>query len=467
MEKFDCIVIGAGPGGYVAAIKAAQLGLKVACIDSRGRLGGTCLNIGCIPSKALLQNTHLFHQIQHDAAHRGIKVKEASMDISQMMKHKNEIVEGLTSGIDMLFTKNKVVRIDGKAAFKDAHILSVALNEGGTKEIYGEKIMIATGSYPSSLPNIAIDEQDIVSSTGALSFEAVPESLVVIGGGVIGLELGSVWARLGAKVTVVEYLDGILAGQDGEIRKAVQKSLEKQGISFKLGTKVTGADAKSGRVQLTIEPAGGGDTETLEAQKILVATGRKAYTEGLDLENAGLKTNEYGFIEVNGAFQTSQPHIYAIGDVIGGAMLAHKAEEEGLVAVEHMKAIKSHINYAAIPSVVYIWPEVASLGFTTEEAAEAGIEISVGKFPFLANSRARAMDDTEGFVKIIAHKKTGRLMGCHIFGAAAGDIIQEAVLVMEKGGKAEDIAHLCHSHPSLGEAMKEAAMAAINQPIHI
>ncbi len=467
MEKFDLIVIGAGPGGYVAAIKAAQLGLKTACIDSRGRLGGTCLNVGCIPSKALLQDSHLYHQLQHDAAHRGINVSNASIDVAQMMKHKEGIVEGLTGGIDMLFRKNKVMRIDGKACFKDEHILSVTHNDGKTEEIYGEKILIATGSVPSSLPNIEINEQNIVSSTGALSFEKTPQSLVVIGGGVIGLELGSVWARLGAKVTVVEYLDGLLAGQDGEIRKSVQKSLEKQGINFRLSTKVTNAETTEQGVKLTLEPAQGGSSESLEAEKILVATGRRPYTEGLGLANIGLNTNQHGFIEVNGAFQTRLGHIYAIGDVIGGAMLAHKAEEEGLVAVHHMKDIKTHINYAAIAGVVYIWPEVASVGFTEQEAQNAGLDISIGKFPYMGNSRARAMDDTEGFVKVIAHKKTGRLIGCHIFGAHAGDIIQEAVLVMEQGGKAEDIAHLCHAHPSLGEALKEAAMACIDKAIHI
>ncbi len=466
MEKFDLIVIGSGPGGYVAAIKAAQLGLKTACVENRDRLGGTCLNIGCIPSKTLLQDTHLFHQLKHDSAHRGIKARDVQIDVQQLMVHKMEIVNGLTDGIDLLFRKHKVTRIDGKASFKDKNILNIIAKSGETKEVYGEKIMIATGSEPSLLPNVEIDEEDIVSSTGALSFKKAPETLVVIGGGVIGLELGSVWARLGAKVTVVEYLDGLLAGQDDEIRKAVQKSLEKQGMEFKLSKKVMMAEKTTEGVKLILEAAQGGESEIIKAEKILVATGRRPYTEGLALQNIGLEVDKYGFIEVNGAFQTSIAHIYAIGDVIGGAMLAHKAEEEGLVAVNHIKGIKSHINYASIPSVVYIWPEVASVGFTTEEAKKADLDISVGKFPFIANSRARAMDDTEGFVKVIMHRKSGRLIGCHIFGANAGDVIQEAVLVMEKGGKGEDIAYACHSHPSLGEALKEAAMAAIDKPIH-
>lgn len=467
MQEYDLIVIGAGPGGYVAAIKAAQLGLKTACINARGRLGGTCLNIGCIPSKVLLQDTHFIHQIQHDTAKRGISVDGLTVDLSQMMTHKDEVVEGLTSGVDLLFRKNGVTRIDGYATFKDEHILDVKLNDGENIEVSGKNIIIATGSEPSSVPGLVMNGTDIVSSTEALSFDDVPEKLVVVGAGVIGLELGSVWARLGADVTVVEYLDAILPGQDGEIRKAVQKSLEKQGLSFKLSTKVTSANSNGSVVELTLEPAVGGEAEKITANKVLVATGRRPNTDGLGLENIGLSLDDRGFVPVNGRFQTSKSHIYAIGNVIGGAMLAHKAEEEGIVAVETIKGQKAHINYAAIPGVVYTWPEVASVGFTSEEAKAADIEIITGKFPFIGNSRARAIDDTEGFVKIIGDKKTQRLVGCHIFGANAGDLIQEAVLVMEKAGTVADIANLCHPHPGLGEAVKEAAMATIDKPIHI
>ncbi|MFV0431838.1 MAG: dihydrolipoyl dehydrogenase [Alphaproteobacteria bacterium] len=467
MEEFDLIVIGAGPGGYVAAIKAAQLGLKTACIDSRGRLGGTCLNVGCIPSKSLLQDTHYIHQIQHDIAKRGIIVENLTVDLTKLMKHKSDVVEGLTSGIDLLFRKNKVTRIDGCATFRDEHILDVQLNSGESMEVKGKNIMIATGSEPSSVPGLEMDGQNIVSSTEALSFDDVPTKFVVVGGGVIGLELGSVWARLGAEVTVVEYLDTILPNLDADIRKAVQKSLEAQGISFKLGTKVTSATSSATGVELNLEARDGGEAQKMTASKVLVATGRRPNTDNLGLENIGIELDKHGFITVNDSFQTKYGHIYAIGDVIGGAMLAHKAEEEGIAAVEIIKGQKPHLNYAAIPSVVYTWPEVASVGFTKEEAIEAGLEVSVGQFPFMANSRARAIDDTEGFVKVLADKKTNRLIGCHIFGANAGDLIQEAVLVMEKAGKADDIAHLCHPHPGLGEAVKEAAMATIGKPIHM
>lgn len=460
-EQFDLVVIGGGPGGYVAAIRAAQLGLKTACVEKRGALGGTCLNVGCIPSKALLESSKLFAELKlHGAAH-GIKHKGLEVDLEAMMAQKTTAVHGLTQGIEMLFKKNKVTYIKGHGEVVDAHAVKVG------KDVYRTKnILIATGSDVMPLPGVEIDEKSIVSSTGALELKKVPEKLVVIGGGVIGLELGSVWSRLGAKVTVVEFLDRIVPGVDGDVAKTFQKVLEKQGFTFKLGTKVTGAEKKGKGVKLTMEPSKGGDKETLEADVVLVAIGRKPYTEGLGLDKVGVKLDSRGRIETNGHFQTSVQSIWAIGDVIAGPMLAHKAEEDGIAAVELMAGQAGHVDYNTVPSVIYTWPEVAAVGQTEEQLKEAGVAYKAGKFTFMANSRGRAIGQTDGFVKILADARTDKVLGAHIIGPDAGTLIAEVVAVMEFGGAAEDIARTCHAHPTLNEAVKEAAMAVDKWQIH-
>ena len=460
-ESFDVIVIGAGPGGYVAAIRAAQLGLKTACVEKGETLGGTCLNVGCIPSKALLESSEKFEDASHHFAEHGIDAK-VSLNLANMMKRKTDVVAGLTKGIEGLFKKNKVTWLKGHGTISGATEVTV----GGVK--YGAKnIIIATGSEVMSLPGIAIDEKQIVSSTGALELKAVPKHLVVIGAGVIGLELGSVWRRLGAKVTVLEYLDRITPGMDNEVARQFQKLLEKQGFEFKLGVKVTGAKPGKSGVEVTFEPAAGGKAETLAADIVLVAVGRKAYTDKLGLDAVGIKTDNRGRVEVNGHLQTSVPSIYAIGDAIKGPMLAHKAEDEGMVTAEVIAGQKPHINYDAIPGVVYTWPEVATVGKTEEELKAAGVAYKVGKFPFLANSRGRSSGQTDGFVKIIADAKTDEVRGVHIIGPHAGTMIAEAVLAMEFGASAEDIARTCHAHPTLNEAVKEAALAVDGRAIHI
>lgn len=462
MQNFDLIVIGAGPGGYVAAIRAAQAGLNVACVESRTTLGGTCLNVGCIPSKVLLNDSEMFHQISHDVEKRGIIFSKPKLDLAKMMEHKAGIVESLTQGIAMLFKKNKITLLQGHATFKDASTITVNNGDGNTQEVKAAKFLIATGSSSVDLPFAPCDEKTIISSTGALSLDAVPKHLVVVGAGVIGLELGSVWARLGAKVTVIEFLDHILPGLDHDLQKSVQKSLAKQGIEFILNHKVTAIDG--GKV--TMENRSDNNSSSIKADKILVAIGRKPNTDALGLEEIGIKQDDRGFITVNDRFETNIANIYAIGDVIGGMMLAHKAEDEAVAAVNIIAGKTAHINYAAIPSVVYISPEVAQVGLTEEEAKLTGLELLVGKFNMVANSRAKAIDHTEGFVKMIADKKTKRLLGCQVFSMGAGDIIQEAVLLMEQGRSLEDIAYSCHSHPGLGEAMKEAALATLEKPIH-
>lgn len=460
-EQFDLIVIGGGPAGYVAAIRAAQLGLKTACVEKRGALGGTCLNVGCIPSKALLESSKLFAELKlHGAAH-GIKHKGLEVDLPAMMAQKSTAVQGLTQGIEMLFKKNKVTYIKGHGEIVDAHAVRVE------KEVYRTKnILIATGSDVMQLPGVEIDEKTIVSSTGALTLEKVPGKLVVIGGGVIGLELGSVWSRLGAKVTVVEFLDRIIPGADGDIAKSFQKVLEKQGFEFRLGTKVTKAEKKGKGVVLTMEPSKGGAAETLEADVVLVAIGRKPYTEGLGLDKVGVKLDSRGRIEINGHFQTNVKSIYAVGDVVVGPMLAHKAEEEGIAAVEIMAGQAGHVDHNTVPSVIYTWPEVASVGRTEEQLKESGVNYKAGKFTFMANSRGRAIGQTEGFVKILADAKTDKVLGAHILGPDAGTLIAEVVLCMEFGGSAEDIARTCHAHPTLNEAVKEAALAVDKRAIH-
>lgn len=461
-EQFDLVVIGGGPGGYVAAIRAAQLGMKVACVEKRGSLGGTCLNVGCIPSKALLESSEKYDEAQHHFADHGIKVK-AELDLKTMMARKDKVVLDLTKGIEGLFKKNKVTYVVGTGSLKS--VTEILVN--GRDVISAKNILIATGSEVTSLPGVMIDEKKIVSSTGALTLEKVPAHLVVVGGGVIGLELGSVWRRLGAKVTVVEFLDRIGGAMDAEVAKQFQRILEKQGFEFKLGMKVTAADAKGNGVILTVEPAKGGDKEKLEADVVLVAIGRKPYTEGLGLEAVGVKLDERGRIAVDGHFRSSVANICAIGDVIAGPMLAHKAEEEGMVAVEMMAGQKPHVNYDAIPGVVYTWPEVAMVGKTEEEVKASGVEYKVGKFPFMANSRGRASGTTDGFVKIVSEAKLDRVLGVHIIGPHAGTLIAEAALAIEYGASSEDIARTCHAHPTLNEAVKEAALAVLGRAIHI
>ena len=459
-KQFDCLVIGAGPGGYVAAIRCAQLGMKTAVVEKRKTLGGTCLNVGCIPSKALLHASEKFEDAEKHMGDMGVKVSP-KLDLKIMMKHKDGVVDANTKGIEFLFKKNGVTRIEGTAKIVSAGKVKVG------KEIYeADNIIIASGSDVISLPGIKIDEKKIVSSTGALELPEVPKSMVVIGGGVIGLELGTVWRRLGAKVTVVEFMDNILPGMDGEIRKEAKKIFEKQGLDFKLSSKVVAAKATAKGVDLKIEPAAGGKAEKLKADIVLMAIGRKPYTEGLGLDKVGVKLDERGRIITDEFFETSVEGIYAIGDVIKGAMLAHKAEDEGVILAEMLAGQSGHIDYDCIPGVVYTWPEVASVGKTEEALKTEGVKYKAGKFPFMANGRARAMGMTDGFVKVLADANTDRVLGAHIIGPGAGDLIQEVVSVMEFEGTAEDIARTCHAHPTLTEVVKEAALAVHNRPIH-
>lgn len=460
-NKVDLIVIGAGPGGYVAAIRAAQLGLSVLCVEKRKTLGGTCLNVGCIPSKALLYSSQKFEEAGHLLADHGVKIEKLSLDLKKMMERKEKVVEQLTGGIDYLFKKNKVQHAVG-----EAHILSAEEVKVNGETWKTKNILIATGSESATLPGIKIDEKKIVSSTGGLSLDHVPEKLVVIGGGYIGLEMGSVWNRLGSKVTVVEFMDRLVPAMDHEMGAALMKSLTKQGIDFKLSTKVTGIKEDKNKLTLSLEDASG-KKESLEADTVLVATGRRPYTQGLGLEKIGVALNEKGFIVVNERYETSVSGVYAIGDVIPGPMLAHKAEEEGIAAVENIAGQAGHVNYGAIPAVIYTHPEVASVGKTEEELKAEERSYKVGKFPFLANSRAKAVGDTEGFVKILADALTDQVLGVHIIGPDAGTLIAEAVLGMEFSASSEDIARTCHAHPTLNEVVKEAAMAVDGRAIHI
>ena len=467
-NTFDLIVIGAGPGGYVAAIRAAQLGLSVACVEKRGSLGGTCLNIGCIPSKALLQSSHHYEMAAEEFAAHGIKTGKLGLDLPAMMARKDKVVEGLTKGVDLLFRKNKVTRVDGAATLVDAE--TVAVRAGRSRKVEtlkAENILIATGSESTPLKGVPIDEKRIVTSTGALALGKVPKRLIVIGAGIIGLEMGSVWRRLGAEVTVLEFLDRILPGMDAEIAKQTQRILARQGMKFRLAQRVTGAKAAASGVTVTAEPVAGGEAETFKADIVLVAVGRRPHTEGLGLEKVGVETNKRGFVRVDRDFQTNIPGIFAIGDVIGGAMLAHKAEDEGVAVAEILAGEAAHVNYDAIPGVVYTWPEVGVVGKTEEQLKEAGTAYRVGKFPFTANSRARSNADTDGLVKVLADAGTDALLGVHIVGPSAGDLIQEAVVAMEFGGSAEDLARSSHGHPGLAEAVKEAALAVHGRPIHI
>jgi dihydrolipoamide dehydrogenase len=459
---FDVLVIGSGPGGYVAAIRAAQLGLKTACAESRETLGGTCLNVGCIPSKALLHASELFEEAAHGPmAQWGIKAKGVEMDIGVMHASRQEAVKGLTQGIEFLFKKNKVEWLKGRASFVDAHTVQVA-----DRKVTAKNIVIATGSSVTPLPGVTVDQERIVDSTGALELAQVPKRMVVIGGGVIGLELGSVWRRLGAQVTVVEFLDQILPGFDADVRKEANKLFKKQGFEFRLSTKVTGAELAKDGVTLTVEPAAGGASETLAADVVLVSIGRKPNTDGLALDKAGLQTNQRGQIETDHEFRTSVPGVWAIGDVIPGPMLAHKAEDEGIAVAENIAGETGIVNHDVIPSVVYTMPEIAGVGLT-EEQAKANGEVKVGKFPMLANSRAKTNREPDGFVKVIADAKTDRVLGVWIIASVAGTMIAEAALAMEFGATSEDIAYTCHAHPTHSEALKEAAMAVTGKPIHI
>ena len=460
-QSYDVIVIGSGPGGYVAAIRAAQLGMRVACIEKHSALGGTCLNVGCIPSKALLHSSELFEEIGH-AGKLGIKVGSVTVDLPALLKQKDDAVKGLTDGIAFLFKKNKVDWIKGEGVITAKGQVSV----GGTA--YATKnILIATGSEVMNLPGVEIDEKRIVSSTGALKLPEIPRKLIVIGGGYIGLEMGTVWRRLGAEVEVIEFLDKIVPGMDGEVGREFKKILEKQGVKFRLSTKVTGAKSDGKSVTLTVEPSAGGAKEEVKADYVLVAIGRKAFTANLGLDKVGVALDERGRVKIDSHFRTNVEGIYAIGDVIAGPMLAHKAEEEGVAAAEIMAGQAGHVNYDTIPGVVYTKPEVASVGKTEEQVKESGTEYMVGKFPFMANSRGRAVGETDGFVKIIADKKTDRVLGVHIIGPDAGSLIAEAVIAMEFGASSEDIGRSCHAHPTLNEAVKEAALATFSKAIHI
>ena len=466
VEQFDLAVIGGGPGGYVAAIRAAQLGMKVACIEKRGALGGTCLNVGCIPSKALLYSSELYEKAQHEYAAHGIKLSKIELDLAAMMKRKEDVISGLTKGIEGLFRKNKITYLQGFASFVDTNNLKIK-NDKEEQQITAKNIIIATGSEIMSLPGIEIDESKIVSSTGALSLKEVPKKMVVIGGGYIGLEMGSVWRRLGSEVTVVEYLDRLLPGMDLEIAKQFQKILEKQGIKFMLGQKVLSAKADAKGVNLNLESVSDKTVQTMNANVVLVSVGRRPYTDNLALENAGIKLDERGKIPVNQHLQTSANNIYAIGDVIAGPMLAHKAEEEGVAAVEIMAGQKAHVNYDVIPGVVYTSPEIATVGKTEEELKKAGIDYKIGKFPFMANSRARAIGVSEGLVKVLARSDNDEILGVHIIAPEAGTMIAEMVVAMEYKASSEDIARTVHAHPTLNEAVKEAALAVLGRAIHM
>ena len=465
-EPYDVVVIGAGPGGYVSAIRAAQLGLKTAIVEKRKTLGGTCLNIGCIPSKALLQSSHLYEEANHTFADHGIKAGKMTVDVAAMLKRKDSVVADTVKGIDFLMNKNKITVVTGTGTITAADVVTVA--QGKKKEVLKtENIIIASGSDVAPLPGVKIDEKQIVSSTGALTLNKVPKSMVVIGAGVIGLEMGSVWRRLGAKVTVVEFLDCVFPGMDGEISKQAQRIFGKQGVEFKLSTKVTGAKSAKDGVTLSMESVDGKKKETMKADVVLVSIGRRPYIDGLGLDKVGVEVTDRGFVKVDDDYQTNVPGIFAIGDAIGGVMLAHKAEEEGYVCAELISGQSGHIDYNAIPGIVYTWPEVAGVGKTEEQLKEAGVQYKTGKFPFSANARARANNDTDGFVKILSDATTDRILGVHIIGPEAGDLIQEAVVAMEFGGSAEDLARTSHGHPGLSEAVKEAALAAYDKPLHI
>ena len=465
MDNFDLIIIGGGPGGYVCAIRAAQLGLKTACVESRGALGGTCLNVGCIPSKSLLNLSENFHKAKKDFNQQGIEIEGIKLNIEKMMSNKNKSIQVLTKGVEFLFKKNKVTYLKGKGVIFSKN--DVVVYDNNKKTNYKTKnIVIATGSEVASLPGIKIDEKNIISSTGALSLNKVPKKLAVIGGGYIGLEMGSVWSRLGSEVTVIEYLDFITPGMDKEISNEFKKILTKQGIKFKMGSKVNSVKNISSKVLINYTDIKNSKDETLEVDKVLVSVGRKPYTEGLNLSKVGVKKDNKGRIETNEKLQTSIQNIYAIGDVIKGPMLAHKAEDEGIAVAEILAGQAGHVNYDVIPGVIYTSPEVATVGKTEEQLKKENKDYKVGKFPFLANSRAKVNNETEGFVKILADSKSDKVLGVHIIGPHCGDMIAEMALAMEFGASAEDIARTCHAHPTHTEAIKEAALAVDKRPIH-
>ena len=463
---YDLIVIGSGPGGYVCAIRAAQLGLSVAVVEKRPTFGGTCLNIGCIPSKALLYASEKFEEVTHDFPALGISVGKPKLDLKAMMKHKTDTVGANVQGVGYLFKKNKVDTFTGLGTIKGAGAVTVTGDDGATRELETRAICIATGSEIARLPGVEVDETVIVSSEGALALGAVPKKLIVVGGGYIGLELGCVWHRLGAEVEVVEFLDRILPGMDGEVSKQFQRTLEKQGLKFHLGVKVSGIAKGKAGATVTVEPVAGGEAMTFEADVVLVAIGRRPNTEGLGLEEAGVALDR-GRVTVDDGFETNVPGIFAIGDVIRGPMLAHKAEDEGVALAEMLAGQHGHVNYGVIPGIVYTMPEVAAVGRTEEELRAADIKYNVGKFPFTANGRARATRHTEGFVKVLADAETDKVLGVHIISAAAGDLIAECALLMEFGGSSEDLARTCHAHPTMAEAVKEAAMAVERRAIHV
>jgi dihydrolipoamide dehydrogenase len=468
-DGYDLVVIGGGPSGYVGAIRAAQLGLKTAIVEARGTLGGTCLNVGCIPSKALLQSSHYFEVAKKEFSHHGIQTSELKLDVKAMLARKDKVVIDLTNGIEFLMKKNGIDYIVGAGEITAPKEVLVKGYKKGTKKqaLKTESILIATGSEVTPLSGLDIDEKLILSSTGALDLTKVPKTMAVIGAGVIGLELGSVWRRLGSEVTVIEFLDVVLPGMDAEISKIMSRTLKKQGMKLKLKTKVTGAKKSKSNVTLMLESSDGGKVNALKADVVLVAIGRRPFTANLGLNNIGVAVDQHGFILVDEDYQTNVEGIYAVGDVIGGAMLAHKAEDEGSVCAEIIAGQSSHINYNAIPGIVYTHPEIACVGKNEEQLKDAGIEYNVGKFPFSANSRARTNSDFEGFVKVLADKKTDALLGCHIIGPQAGDLIQEIIVAMELSASAEDVARICHGHPGLSEAVKEAALDVGGRALHI
>ncbi|MGX9424236.1 MULTISPECIES: dihydrolipoyl dehydrogenase [Bradyrhizobium] len=466
MASYDLVVIGTGPGGYVCAVRAAQLGMKVAVVEKNPTLGGTCLNVGCMPSKALLHASEMFEEAAHSFAKMGVSVSAPKLDLPSMMNFKQQGIDGNVKGVDFLMKKNKIDVLKGAGKILGAGKVEVSAN-GSTQTVETKNIVIATGSDIARLKGIEIDEKRIVSSTGALSLEKVPERLLIIGAGVIGLELGSVWKRLGAEVMVVEFLDRILPGMDGEIAKQFQRILEKQGFAFKLGTKVTAVDTSGKTLLAKVEPAAGGASETIEADVVLVAIGRVPFTDGLGLKEAGVALDNRGRVQIDPHFATTVKGIYAIGDVVAGPMLAHKAEDEGVAVAEIIAGQAGHVNYDVIPGVVYTTPEVSSVGKTEEELKQAGIAYTVGKFPFTANGRSKVNQTTEGFVKILADAKTDRVLGVHIIGREAGEMIHEAAVLMEFGGSAEDLARTCHAHPTRSEAIKEAALAVGKRAIHM
>jgi len=467
MSQYDLIVIGTGPGGYVCAIRAAQLGLKTAVVEKNATFGGTCLNIGCIPSKALLYASELFEEAGHKFGQMGIGVSAPKLDLKAMMAFKAQGVDGNVKGVEFLLKKNKIDSFRGAGRIAAPGKVEVKGTDGQTQTLETKAIVVATGSDVARLKGIEIDEKRIVSSTGAIALEKVPQRLLVVGAGVIGLELGSVWRRLGAEVVVVEFVDGVLPGMDSEVRRQAQRLLEKQGMTFKLSSKVTAVDSSGSRLKATIEPAKGGASETIEADVVLVAIGRVPYTEGLGLKEAGINMDERGRVAVDKHYSTNVPGIWAIGDVIAGPMLAHKAEDEGVAVAEILAGQAGHVNYDAIPNVVYTYPEIATVGKSEDELKAANVAYNAGKFPFTANGRAKANLTTDGFVKILADAKTDRVLGVQLICADAGNMIAEAVLAMEFGASAEDIARTCHAHPTLSEAVKEAAMAVAKRSIHI